>query len=184
MNSDDELTQLLIRWGDGDEAAMEQLAPLVYERLHQLAHHAFRREYGSRTLQATAVVNEAWLQLADSKLAVENRNHFYALASRMMRRILVNNAVARRAAKRGGGEAKLTFNEHQVAAEQEDERVIQLNEALQKLAKNDASLEKLLELHYFGGYSAREIAVALAVSESTAKRQLRFARAWVRDYME
>ncbi|MEE4173735.1 MAG: ECF-type sigma factor [Xanthomonadales bacterium] len=184
MTDEDQLTQLLVAWGDGDPNALEQLTPLVYERLRQLAQSAYRNEHGAQTLQPTAVVNEAWLQLANAQLELQSRHHFYALAARMMRRILVNHAVARKAAKRGGGQVMLTLNEGQYSAEQESEEVLALNEALENLAERDADLEALLELHYFGGYTTMEIAEAMNVSESTAKRQLRFARAWVRRALE
>ena len=180
MSDDDPLTELLVAWGDGDPDALEQLTPLVYDRLRQLAHSAYRNERGAQTLQPTAVVNEAWLQLASARLELKSRHHFYALAARMMRRILVNHAMARKAAKRGGGQVLLTLNEGQFSAEQESEEVLALNEALESLAERDGDLEALLELHYFGGYTTKEIAEALDVSESTAKRQLRFARAWMR----
>lgn len=180
MSGEDQLTRLLVAWGDGDESALEQLTPLVYDRLHQLARSAWRHEQGAQTLQPTALVNEAWMQLAGASLDLQSRHHFYALAARMMRRILVNHAVARKAAKRGGGQLMLTLNEGQFSAETESEEVLALNEALEALADRDPDLEGLLELHYFGGYTTKEIAEAMAVSESTAKRQLRFARAWVR----
>lgn len=179
-----QVTLLLARWGEGDEKALEQLTPLVYERLRQLAESAFRKEYGARTLQPTAVVNEAWMQLAGANIAVDNRNHFYALAARMMRRILVNHALARKAAKRGGGQVMLTLEEGLAAANAENEDVLELHEALEALGRKDEDLARLLELHYFGGYTVPEIAAAFEVSESTAKRQLRFARAWVRNLID
>lgn len=184
MTDNHELTQLLARWGGGDKAALERLTPLVYEKLHQLASSAFRHERGVQTLQPTAVVNEAWLKLADASISVENRQHFYALAARMMRRILVNHALARKAEKRGGGQVMLTLHEGLATAQDESEEVLELHEALAALAGNDADLEQVLELHYFGGFTAAEIAATRDVSESTAKRQLRFARAWVRRYMQ
>lgn len=179
MSDDADLTQLLVRWGEGDEQALEALTPMVYERLHALAQSAFRREHGVVTLQATAVVNEAWLALANAQLQLENRNHFYALAARLMRRILVNHALARKAAKRGGGQVMLTLEEGQLSAPQQNEEVLALHEALEALSGQDEALEQMLELHYFGGYTVEEVAEALDVSLSTAKRKLRFARAWV-----
>ena len=110
MNTDP-VTKLLVRWGEGEEDALEDLAPLVYERLHQLAHAAFRNEHGAQTLQPTAVVNEAWIKLADANLNLQDRHHFYALAARTMRRILVNHALARKADKRGGGQVLMTLHE-------------------------------------------------------------------------
>jgi RNA polymerase sigma factor (TIGR02999 family) len=184
MSEDDQLTQLLVAWGDGEPGALEQLTPLVYDRLRQLARSAYRNERGAQTLQPTAVVNEAWLQLANAQIELKSRHHFYALAARMMRRILVNHAMARKAAKRGGGQVMLTLDEGLFSLEGESEEVLALNEALEALAKRDENLEGLLELHYFGGYTTKEIAEALDVSESTAKRQLRFARAWVRRALE
>jgi RNA polymerase sigma factor (TIGR02999 family) len=183
VNEQQDITRLLSRWSDGDEEAMAALTPLVYEHLHRLARSAFRQEGQAQTLQATAVLNEAWLQLAGSKPAVENRAHFYALAARMMRRILVNHAEARNAQKRGGGLVKLTLEEGRLAGPSTSPDVLALHEALAALAEHDPQLERVLELHYFGGHTYREIGEALQVSESTAKRQLRFARAWVRRHL-
>ncbi|WP_191621438.1 ECF-type sigma factor [Marinihelvus fidelis] len=184
MSADGDITGLLHRWRDGDEAAMNELSPLVHDRLQQLAHSAFRNEYAAQTLQPTAVVNEAWLQLAGAQPAVENRGHFYALAARMMRRILVNHAHARNAQKRGGDQLRVTLDLAAVNEDTQDSDVLELHEALDALATHDSHLEELLELHYFGGFTAAEIAEALDVSESTAKRQMRFARAWVRRYLD
>lgn len=163
---------------------MNELSPLVYERLQQLAQSAFRNEYQLQTLQPTAIVHEAWLQLAGAQPDVENRGHFYALAARMMRRILVNHAHARNAQKRGGDQQRVTLELTRLDDGAEDRDVLELHEALDALAQHDAHLENLLELHYFGGFTSAEIAEALAVSESTAKRQMRFARAWVRRYLD
>lgn len=183
-NEQAQVTQLLARWGEGDEKALEQLTPLVYERLRQLAESAFRSEFGAQTLQPTAVVNEAWMKLANANITVENRNHFYALAARMMRRILVNHALSRKAAKRGGGQVMLTLQEGLAGAKAVNEDVLELHESLEALGEQDEDLAQVLELHYFGGYTVPEIAAVNDVSESTTKRQLRFARAWVRDHID
>lgn len=179
-----EITQLLSRWRAGETRALDELAPLVYEHLHRLAESAFRREGPDHTLQPTAVLNEAWLQLAGARPDLDSRGHFYALAARMMRRILVNHAQSRGAAKRGGGQLRITMEEGKLSDAPDDTEVLDLHEALEAMADLDPDLEQVLELHYFGGHGYREIGDFLGVSEATAKRRLRFARAWVRRYLE
>jgi RNA polymerase sigma factor (TIGR02999 family) len=183
VSDEQEITRLLSSWRDGDKAALERLAPLVYEQLRRLARSAFRDEGANHTLQPTALINEAWLQLAASNPDLQDRGHFYALTARMMRRLLVNHAKARNAQKRGGDQLRITLEEGQFAEAKRDPLVLDLHEALDALARKDPELERVLELHYFGGHNYREIAGLLEVSEATAKRRLRFARAWVRRFL-
>jgi RNA polymerase sigma factor (TIGR02999 family) len=178
------ITRLLHRWGQGDEEALAELTPLVYEKMHQLAQSAFRQEHGVQTLQATGIVNEAYLQLAHANPELENRGHFYALAARMMRRILVDHARRRNAAKRGGGQVLVTYAEEQAVHHPVSEDVLELDQALSALAEQDGSRLQALELHYFGGFSYEEIGEITGVSKTTVKRQLRFSKAWIRRHIQ
>lgn len=180
MREKADITGLLRRWSDGDDDALEALSPLVFDELHQLAKSAFRRERGGHTLQATAVVNEAWLQLANASVDWKSQSHFFALAARMMRRILVNHANAKSADKRGGDAVMVTLNEESVAGDDGGQDVIDLDRALTELAHEDERKANLLELHYFAGMTYRDAGAALGVSEATAKRDLRFGKAWMR----
>lgn len=175
---------LLERWRDGDEAALDALTPLVYDELKKLARSAFRREQSGHTLQATALVNEAYLQLINASVDWKGKAHFYALAARMMRRILVNHANANAAEKRGGDALRVTFIESDLEDANSGQDVIDLDRGLEALSSEDERKAELLELHYFAGMSYREAGEALGVSEATAKRDLRFGKAWMRKYLE
>lgn len=175
---------LLQRWSDGDQQALEELTPLVYDVLKKLANSAFRGEYRSHTLQATALVNEAYLQLVNADVEWKNRTHFYALCARMMRRILVSHANAKAAEKRGGGALKVTFDESVIRANNNAQDVLDLDSALSELASADPRTAELVELHYFAGMTYKEAGAVLDVSEATAKRGLQFGKAWMRDYLE
>lgn len=178
------ITQLLEQWGDGDECALEALTPLVYEQLKRLARSAFRQERDGHTLQVTAVVNEAYLQLVNASVDWQGRAHFYALAARMMRRILLNHAEAKAASKRGGDAIRVTFDESVLDDGNDTRDFLDLDRALNGLAVNDARTAEIVELHYFAGMSYKEAGAVLNVSEATAKRALRFGKAWMRDYLE
>lgn len=178
------ITVLLNRWSAGDEGALDALTPLVYDELHKLAQSAFRRERGGHTLQATAVVNEAWMQLANASVDWQSQKHFFALAARMMRRILVNHANAKAAEKRGGDAVMVTLDEEAITGDGGGQDVIDLDKALTELADEDERKAKLLELHYFAGMTYRDAGAALGVSEATAKRDLRFGKAWMRKRLE
>jgi len=178
------ITALLNRWNAGDEDALAELTPVVYDELRALAQSAFRSERDGHTLQATAIVHEAYLQLVNASVDWEGRHHFFALAARMMRRILVNHANARSAQKRGGSAIMLTFDEGAVADRQHSEDVLDLDRGLLELAEADQRKADILELHYFAGMTYSEAGAALNVSEATAKRELRFAKAWMRKYLE
>lgn len=185
MTADDRrITQLLKRWSDGDAEAFAALAPLVYDELRKLAGNAFRQERGGHTLQATAVVHEAYLQLVNASVDWDSRAHFYALAARMMRRILLNHANAKATEKRGGDVVRVTFDEATVRDAENAEDVIDLDRALSELAREDKRMADIVELHYFAGMTYKEAGSVLEVSEATAKRALRFGKAWIADYLE
>lgn len=179
MTSTD-ITQLLRSWTDGDEKSLEQLTPLVYEQLHQIADRVFRNENAAHTLQPTALVNEAFLQMVNADVDWQNRSHFFALAARMMRRILVNHAKSKHAAKRGGNAAKVLIDDVALAAPEVGEELLNLDEAISQLAAIDARKADVLELHYFGGLTYEEMSEVLGLSSSTLDREIRFARAWLR----
>jgi len=177
-----EITRLLRDWADGDAAALESLTPLVYGELRQIAQRLFGRESPGHTLQPTALVHEAYEKLIGVDTDWQDRTHFYALAARMMRRLLVNHANARNAAKRGGDALRVTLDESAVGSGA-DEDLLDLDEALSKLAGFDERMASILELHYFGGLTHEQAARVVGVSEPTSRRDLRLARAWLRKYM-
>jgi len=172
------VTSLLRDWRSGDAAALEELTPLVYDDLRRIATNRLRGERAGHTLQATALVNEAFVRLSEGKLAFQDRAHFFAIAARMMRRILTDYGRARNSAKRGGSAAKLTLNEEEVGAET-DVNIADLNDAIDKLEVLDERKGDILVLHYFGGMTYEEIAEALEISAATVDRDLRFSKAWL-----
>ncbi len=174
-----EITLLLRRWEEGDARALDQLMPLMYERLRQLARQRLRSEPDA-SLNTTGLVHEAYLKLVASPGAgLQNRGHFLGLASRVMRHLLVDSARARKAAKRGLGNAALELDEDTWISDDAVEPTIELDGALQRLAALDERRSKILEQRYFGGLSLEETAEALGVSLATVKRELRTARAWL-----
>lgn len=179
MGQSADLTSLLNAWQGGDEAALERVAPQLYEELRRLAAHAMRGERGSHTLQATALVNEAWLKLADAGIEVSDRSHFLAVSARMMRRILVDHARARGREKRGGARTVLSLDESRVAGAAPDAELLALDDALAELESIDQRAAGALELIYFGGLTYDEAAEALAVSRTTLAKDLRFGKAWL-----
>lgn len=178
-----DVTQLLHRWEAGDGSAVEELMPLVYDELRALAARRLRGEREGHTMQATALVNEAYIRLVGSAAPLEGRAHFFALAARMMRRILVDHARARDAAKRGGGAARLSLTQAEVygpVSEVDDAiDVLAIHEALEALEALDERKARVMELSVFAGLTQREVAEALATSPATVERDLRFARAWL-----
>jgi RNA polymerase sigma factor (TIGR02999 family) len=175
-----DVTRLLQQWSDGDRQAVDRLVPLLYEHLRQLAHQRLRHEDASPTLNTTALVHEAYLKLVDLRRArFRDRAHFLAMASRIMRRLLVDHARARRAAKRGGGAAAVQLAEALWISEPQAEAITELDEALQRLEALDPRQSQILEQRYFGGLSLEETAEAVGLSLATVKRELRFARAWL-----
>lgn len=180
MNDTSGVTQLLNRWVGGDKAALDRVTPLVYDELRRIAHGVFARERNGHTLQPTALVHEAYAKLIDVDATWQDRAHFYALAARMMRRLLVNHARARSAGKRGGDVLRITLLEDAVGGNDIDEEVLALDAALAELASFDERKAKVLEAHYFGGLKQTETAAVLNISESTVRRELRIAKAWLR----
>jgi len=180
------VTGLLHAWKAGDAAASDALVPLVYAELRRQARRALRREGEGHTLQATALVHEAWLRLDGQHQAHwESRTQFLAVAAQMMRRVLVDHARTRRALKRGGGETQLTLGSaEQAAATPDDVDVLALDDALGRLATLDPRKARLVELRYFAGLSIPEAAAALGVSQATVGREWAVARMWLRRELE
>jgi RNA polymerase sigma factor (TIGR02999 family) len=175
-----QITRLLQRWGEGDADAFDQLVPLVYDRLRHLAHQRLRNEPGARSLNTTGLVHEAYLKLVEGpRASLRDRGHFLSLASRVMRHLLVDNARARAAAKRGGGAVRLELDEALLVPEETLDSVEELDEALKRLEALDPRQSQILEQRYFGGLSLEETAEALGISLATVKRELRSARAWL-----
>jgi RNA polymerase sigma-70 factor, ECF subfamily len=176
----DEVSQLLMDWSNGNEAALDKLMPLVDRELHRLAHHYMRREHAGHTLQTTALVNEAYLKLIDQKhVRWKSRAHFFALSAQLMRRILVDHARARQYAKRGGGDQRISFEEALVVSPQRGADLVALDEALSKLTSIDPRKGKVVELRFFGGLSIEETAEALQISAVTVMREWSMAKAWL-----
>jgi len=174
------VTQLLAHWSEGDEAALGELTPLVYEELRRLAHHFMSGQRPDHTLQTTALVSEAYLRLADqTNPSWQNRAHFFAVAARAMRQILVNYAISNKAQKRGGGALKIELDEGAIASPEQSAEIVDLHEALERLATLDARKARVVELKYFGGLNHDEIAEVMKVSAVTVRRDWVFARAWL-----
>ena len=175
-----DVTGLLRQWTAGDESARDQLIPLVYERLRELAHRQLRSARGESSLNTTGLVHETYIRLVDApQLNLPDRAHFLALASEVMRNLLVDRARARMAAKRGGGQASLELNETLLVADDHLESVTDLDEALARLGAISQRQALLLQHRYFGGLSLEESAAAVGTSLATAKRELRSAKAWL-----
>jgi RNA polymerase sigma factor (TIGR02999 family) len=181
MSSPATITQLLIRWSDGDNAALDELAPQVYSELRRLAKYYLRQERPDHTLQPSDLVHEAYLRLVDEKeVDWQNRAHFFGIASVRMRHILVEHARSRQAAKRGGGEYRLSLSEADRRAGNRDINLLALDDALQRLEALDPLKSRIVELRYFGGLTIEETAEALRISPATVKRDWSMARAWLR----
>jgi len=175
------ITLLLMDWsGNRDESALAKLTPIVYSELRKLALSYLRRERSDHTLQPTALIHEAYMRLVDQNVPEwRSRSHFFGVAAQLMRQILVDHARARAAAKRGGGEAKLSLDAGLQYSEERSQELVALDDALTDLAKLDPRKAKVVELRYFGGLSVEETAEALGVSVATVGRELRFAEAWL-----
>jgi RNA polymerase sigma factor (TIGR02999 family) len=180
-----DVTQLLLAWGAGNQAAEQQLLAAIYDELHRQAARAMRREPVEHTLQATALVNEAYLRLVDQRrVEWRNRAQFFGVAAQLMRRILIDHARARLAEKRGGHAQRISLGDAQPAvADDEGLDVLALHDALERLAALDARQGALVEMRYFGGLSIEEAAEALGISPATVKREWATARAWLRREM-
>ncbi len=178
-------THLLARWQGGDQQAFAELAGLIHDELHKLARYYMRSERSGHTLQATALINEAYLRLANQQIVdCQSRTHFFSIAARAMRQILVDHARARLSAKRGGGAVKLSLEDEAtstafLAVEIRDPELLALDEALEQLAKVSPVQCQIVELRYFSGLTIEETAQALKISAGTVKRQWVFARAWL-----
>jgi RNA polymerase sigma-70 factor (ECF subfamily) len=174
-----EVTQLLLAWGKGDPAALEELTPVVYDELRRLARHYMSNERVGHTLQATALVNEAYMRLVDiHKVQWQNRAHFFAMSARLMRRILVDCARSRKYQKRGAGAQKVSLDERLMVVEPGRD-LVALDDALEELAKVDERKSKVVEMRFFGGLSVEETAEALSVSVDTVMRDWKLAKAWL-----
>jgi RNA polymerase sigma factor (TIGR02999 family) len=173
-------TDLLLAWSDGDESAFEQLVPLVYQELHVLARRYMRHERPDHPLQATALVNEAYLRLIDvNRIHWQNRSHFLAVAARTMRRILVEFARQRDRQKRGGDRVRVTVDHADDIAREEGTDLVALSDALSALATFDPRMSQVVELRFFGGLSVQETADVLGVSPQTVMRDWKTAKAWL-----
>jgi RNA polymerase sigma factor (TIGR02999 family) len=179
------MTQLLVAWSNGDEAALDELAPLVYDELRRMARRQMNREREGHTLQTTALVNEAYLRLVDQRdVRWQNRAHFFAIAARMMRRILIDHARSLRYEKRGGGAHKVSLEEAAELSGARAAELVALDEALNALAELDARKSRVVELRFFGGLSVEETAEVLSVSPETVTRDWRRAKAWLHREMQ
>ena len=175
-----EVTQLLLDWGKGDEAALQRLVPLVHKELHRLAHHYMARERRQVTLQSTVLVNEAYLRLLDSsRVGWQNRAQFFAISAQLMRRVLVDFARSRQAEKRGGEACQVELEEAAELPVPQKTDLVALDEALKALASLDARKSHIVELRFFGGLSVEETAEVLKVSPRTIKREWSVAQAWL-----
>jgi RNA polymerase sigma factor (TIGR02999 family) len=177
------VTRLLRQWSAGDAAALDQLAPILYDELRRLAAAYMRRERPGHTLQPTALVNEAYLRLVgEAREGWNDRAHFFAIAARHMRHVLVEHARRRQAQKRGAGGRAVTLVEG-LASDEKPTELIALDDALSALAALDERKARIVEIHYFGGLTQEEIATALGVHANTVARELRLARAWLQKEM-
>ncbi len=179
-----EVTQLLRAWRAGDAGARDSLTPLVYRELQRLARRAMRGERPGHTLQTTALVHEAFLALAGAQVDWVDRAHFFAIAARQMRHVLVNHAEAHRAAKRGGGQAHAPLEDALDVVGTPSAEITDLDDALRRLEAFDARKAQILELHYFGGLTYDEMAEVMQLSTSTIDTELRFAKAWLRNALD
>ncbi|MGI8733711.1 MAG: sigma-70 family RNA polymerase sigma factor [Pyrinomonadaceae bacterium] len=176
----EEVSQLLHDWSNGDQAALDKVMPVVYQELHRMAHHYMRKERAGHTLQTTALVNEAYMRLADyKKMRWQSRAHFFAVAAQVMRRILVEQARSKKFAKRGGGAQQISLDETAIVSAGRSAEVIAVDEALTDLESWDPRKGRIVELRFFGGLSIEETAEVLKVSPTTVQREWRSAKAWL-----
>jgi RNA polymerase sigma factor (TIGR02999 family) len=179
-SSPPDVTALLCRWSAGDEKAPEQLMPLVYQQLRDLARRYLQRERGDHTLQPTALVHEAYLRMVDqSRVQWQNRAQFFGIAAQLMRRILVDHARAHIAAKRGGQAERISLEDAQISPEERAAELIELDAALTELAAVDMRKSRIVELRFFGGLSIEETAEAMGVNAATVRRDWTVAKTWL-----
>ena len=175
-----QITELLAEWRDGNQSALDELYPLVYDELHRLARRYMSRERKGHTLQTTALINEAYVRLVDQKnVNWANRSHFFAISAQIMRRILIDHARRHAYAKRGGGAQQVSLEEVAALVPEQGRELMRLDEALKSLAERDPRRSQVVELRYFGGLNNEEIAGVLQVSENTVTRDWNMARAWL-----
>ncbi len=178
--SQNQVTQLLLDWGNGDKAALDKLVPVVYQELRRLAAYYMRRERPGHTLQTSALVNEAYMRLVDySQMRWQSRAHFFAVAAQAMRRILVEHARKRHFAKRGGGAVKVSLDEAAIVSQEQAADLVALDDALTSLEAMDERKARIVELRYIGGLNIEETAEVLAISPATVQREWRAAKAWL-----
>jgi RNA polymerase sigma-70 factor, ECF subfamily len=174
------ITQLLAAWSAGDRAALDALIPIVYDELRRQASRYLRRERPGHTLQTTALINEAYLRLVDQKsMRWQNRAQFFGIAAQLMRRILVDHARARQRAKRGGSDVRVSLTDATSITKDPDLDLVELDEALTRLAEIDPQQSKIVELRFFSGLNVEETAAALNISAATVKRDWSIAKAWL-----
>jgi len=179
-----QVTQLLQQWSEGDQNALDKLMPMVHDELHRLAHQHMRRESAGHVLQTSALINEAYIRLVDQpQMRWQSRGHFFGIAARLMRHILVDDARKRNAAKRGGSLIQVPLDEASTVVQEQAANVAALDDALQRLETIDERQGKIVELRFFGGLSIEETAEVLKVSPGTVMRDWTFARAWLRNEM-
>lgn len=180
MTQANSVTQLLHDWRAGQNDALERLTPLVYDELRRIANNVMRRERPGHTLQATAIVHEAYVRLIDMQVPWEDRVHFFSVAARLMRRILVDHAKQRHADKRGSGNVTVfQLEEHDAAGADMGYDIVDIDDALTKLNDLDPRMVKMIEVHYFAGLSSEETASAFGISVATMHRELRVGKAWM-----
>jgi RNA polymerase sigma-70 factor (ECF subfamily) len=180
----EEITQLLTNWGQGDETVLERLVPLVYPELRRMARRQMARENPNHTLQTSALINEAYLKLVDRQgTDWQNRAHFFAVAAQVMRHILIDHARRRLYDKRGGGAQHLALEEAEIISDERTAELLVLDEALRTLTNLDARRSQIVELKFFGGLNAEEIAEVMSISPATVQREWRAAKAWLRHTM-
>lgn len=185
MSSPPDITALLVDWSKGDKTALDKLFPLVEKELHRLAHSYMRRENPDHTLQTTALVNEAYLRLVDQKKTHwQNRAHFFGIAARIMRRILMNYARDRQRMKRGGGATQVSLSQVALMSGQKADDLLALDEALDRLAAIDERKVRVVEFRFFGGLSVEETSEVLQVSAVTVTRDWNMAKAWLARELE
>ena len=178
--ADKDVTTLLLEWSQGSQAALDQVTPLIYDELRRLAARQLRRERPGHTLQSTALVHEAYLKLIDQqRVQWHDREHFFAVASQMIRRILVSYARSRNSTKRGAGRTMLTLNDAGTAGATSEIDLIALDDALERLSRLDPQQGRIIELRFFGGVSIQGTAKLLGISTTTVNRDWKLARAWL-----
>jgi len=176
-----EVTQLLVDWGNGNQAALDRLMPLVYTELRQLAHRYMRRERPGHTMQTTALIHEAYLRLVDqNQVRWQHQAHFFGIAARLMRQILIEHARSRTRAKRGGGVGTISLDEAAIVSQARATALLALDDALERLATIDPRKSQVVELRFFGGLSVEEAAQVLNIAPNTVLRDWRMAKAWLR----